>query len=110
MFYRECDMFSPLNTTHIGSKVPIIVQSSVQVPVLWGIVLIQVHYYNHSLNDSLSSITSSSPAVSATECRLNEPLVDNTVETILHLWKVTPKNCAVLLKFLRQPHTNNLIF
>ena len=27
----------------------------------------------------------------------------NTVETILHMWKVTPKNYAVLLKFLRQP-------
>ena len=35
---------------------------------------------------------------------------ENTVETILHLWKVTPKNYAVLLKFLRQPYTNNLIF
>ena len=37
-------------------------------------------------------------------------LAINTVETILRLWKVTPKNYAVLLKFLRQPYTNNLIF
>ena len=34
--------------------------------------------YTHSPNDSFSSITPSSPAVSATECRLNEPLVDLT--------------------------------
>ena len=43
-------------------------------------------------------------------CCKKGKIIVNTVETILCLWKVIHKNYAVLLKFLRQPYTNNLIF